>query len=322
MIPDKNHDALLYHRSKQIVFLPSSSMRYTAIITTYQRPHALGRALRSVLQQTLRPSNVLVVDDANLTETQSVILATTERIVREDPARHLPAIVVIPNQGQGISAARNTGIRHAQSAWLAFLDDDDEWRPAKMHQQAKAVQAAAKQLRLCHTDEVWLRNGRHLNQSAHHKKTGGAIYARCLERCCISPSAVLMARSLVEAYGMFDPKLAVCEDYDMWLRICAYEEVAYVPEPLVVKHGGHADQLSRRHWGMDRFRVRALIKMMRDHHLDPAKHAATRTMLIKKLTILAQGAKKRNNRRRHRYYMDLLAHYAVHPDRHRAARSN
>ena len=289
-----------------------NSMQYTAIITTCKRPRLLGRALRSALEQTLGPSKILVIDDGDdLAEAQAVVLATTKRVLRDDPAKHFPAIEVIPNRGRGISAARNTGIRRARSAWLAFLDDDDEWRPAKIGRQAEILQATGAQARLCHTDEIWLRNGRRLNQSARHKKAGGAIYARCLALCCISPSAVLMHRGLFENYGMFDPKLTVCEDYDMWLRICAYEEVAYAPEPLVIKHGGHADQLSKRHWGMDRFRARALIKMMRDNNLDAAKRAMTRKMLLAKLALLAQGAAKRNKRRRHLYYSNLLTHYTA-----------
>lgn len=286
-------------------------MQYTAIITTCQRPHALGRALRSVFQQTLGPAEILVVDDGgDISAVQTTIAAGTERALGEDPTKRMAAIEALPNRGYGISAARNTGIRRARSAWVVFLDDDDEWQPMKAHRQAAIVQATRGR-RLCHADEIWLRAGRRVNQSAQHKKAGGAIYERCLKLCCISPSAVFAHLSLFEDHGLFDESLAVCEDYDMWLRICAYEEIAYVPEPLVIKHGGHADQLSRRYWGMDRFRVRALMKMMDDPKLDAAKRDATRAMLIQKLTILAKGAARRANRRRHLYYTDLLARYAA-----------
>jgi GT2 family glycosyltransferase len=128
-----------------------------------------------------------------------------------------------------------------------------------------------------------------------HEKSGGLIYRRCLPLCVISPSAVIARPALFDAIGVFDESLPACEDYDLWLRVTARYPVLFVDERLTVKHGGHDDQLSRRYWGMDRFRVRALEKMLASEELTEANREATRAMLTQKLRILSAGARKRGN---------------------------
>ena len=85
-----------------------------------------------------------------------------------------------------------------------------------------------------------------------------------------------------------------CEDYDLWLRICAYYPVLFIDQALVRKYGGHADQLSHRHWGMDRFRILALEKMTQDSTLSPEYLELTLHMLAEKTAIYIKGAEKRN----------------------------
>ena len=107
---------------------------------------------------------------------------------------------------------------------------------------------------------------------------------------------VLLQRTLFEDYGFFDEKLPACEDYDMWLRLCAFEEVLFVDDALTVKYGGHADQLSRVFWGMDRFRVQALEKLLNSGKLSKTQRSQTLEMLIRKIDILLLGAKKREKK--------------------------
>lgn len=277
-------------------------MNYCAIVTSCRRPASLGRALASVINQSLPAREILVIEDGR-----------DERI-RALVKSQYPQARLIPSTGGGISAARNTAIAAAGEEWLAFLDDDDEWIKTKMARQMQAVSYfhshshphSQPHLRLCHTDEIWLKNGKRVNQHKHHSKSGGAIYLRCLELCCISPSSALIHKSLFTDHGLFDESLPVCEDYDMWLRICAYEEVNYINQQLVIKHGGHEDQLSRRYWGMDRFRVRALLKMLNHPQLKPQYRAATIEMLRKRLGILQQGAAKRGKMQEAKPYLMQL----------------
>lgn len=267
-------------------------MNYSAIVTSCQRPAALARALDSVVSQSLAAKEILVIEDGK-----------DERIKALVKSQY-PKARLIPNHGSGISAARNTAINTANENWLAFLDDDDQWMKTKVEEQMRAI--SQSNLRLCHTNEIWLRDGERINQHKHHTKSGGAIYFRCLELCCISPSSVLMAKSLFADYGLFDEDLPVCEDYDMWLRICAYEEVSYINQPLTIKHGGHKGQLSHRYWGMDRFRIQALRKMLQHPQLRPAYRAATLQSLKKRLNVLQQGAAKRGKVQEAKSYLAQL----------------
>ena len=97
----------------------------------------------------------------------------------------------------------------------------------------------------------------------------------------------MIKKELLDNIGGFDESLEVCEDYDLWLRILAKEEIGLINEKLITKYGGHDDQLSLKHWGMDRFRVRALEK-----HLDGEYDTAIRQELIKKYALLSKGAAK------------------------------
>ena len=130
-----------------------------------------------------------------------------------------------------------------------------------------------------------------------HRKSGGHIFRDCLPLCAISPSAVLLRRSLFNTEPAFDESLPACEDYDLWLRLCCRFPVLYLDQPLVVKYGGHADQLSRKYWGMDRFRIRALAGLLSREYLDfEDRRAAIQTML-RKIDIYLRGAERRGNTR-------------------------
>jgi len=146
---------------------------------------------------------------------------------------------------------------------------------------------------LCHTNEIWIRNGRRVNPMKKHTKYGGRIFSKCLPLCVISPSAVVLHRSVLARTGLFDESLPACEDYDLWLRVSSHFPVLYIEEPLIVKYGGHPDQLSRRYWGMDRFRIQALEKLLASETLSPADQRAASNELLDKIEIYLSGARKR-----------------------------
>lgn len=248
------------------------------IIPTFNRAHTLSRALDSVLAQTLKPKEIIVIDDGSTDNTKELL-------------NLYPGITIINLNNKGVSAARNVGIEKASGDWIAFLDSDDEWRPEKLVKQWETICSNNKLI--CHTDEIWVRNGKRVNPMKKHQKFGGWIYEKCLPLCVISPSSVIIHKSVFADIGVFDKELEVCEDYDLWLRICAKYPVLFMDEPLMVKYGGHEDQLSRKHWGMDRFRVRALEKMITSGVLNNEAEKLTVDMIIQKCEIIINGMKKR-----------------------------
>ncbi len=272
-------------------------MRISVVVPTFDRAHTLPRALDSILRQSLPATEIIVVDDGSQDDTKDLI------------RYRYPQVHYLRQPNSGVSSARNRGIGAAGGDWIAFLDSDDAWLPDKLAAQC-AVLREHPNIRLCHTQEVWIRRGRRVNQMNKHTKSGGYIFRKCLPRCVISPSASLLHRSLFEELGTFDEDLSACEDYDLWLRVCATEPVAFVPEPQIRKYGGHADQLSRKHWGIDRFRVRALEKIIGSGRLAAGDRAAACAMLILKAGILAAGARKRGHIERATYYESKQAEYA------------
>lgn len=274
----------------------------SVVIPTYNRQRLLERALASVQAQTLPPAEVIVVDDGSSDGTAEWVAAEHPRV-----------ILLRSDANQGPAAARNRGITAAREKWLAFLDSDDEWRPEKLRRQMEAL-AREPEARICHGDEIWIRRGRRVNPRRRHAKSGGWIFRRCLPLCVISPSAVLIHRDVFERVGLFDPALPACEDYDLWLRITPRYRVLFVDEPLVVKHGGHPDQLSRAVWGLDRFRIQALTKALADPALTPADRTAVRRTLLRKIDVYVTGARKRGKEEDVARYEALRERVAAGPE--------
>ncbi len=269
----------------------------TVIIPTYNRMGLLSRALTSVARQTRPPDEVVLVDDGSTDDTEGLI------------RRQFPHVRYLQQENRGVAAARNRGIREAKGEWLAFLDSDDEWLPHKLERQLDAVREEPE-FSLCHTNEIWIRRGKRVNPLKKHAKSGGYIFKKCLPLCVISPSSVLIHRSLFEQVGLFDESLPACEDYDLWLRVTAIRPVLYLEELLIIKYGGHADQLSRRHWGMDRFRIRALENVIDSETLSAEDRRAAARMLVEKIDIYLAGARKRGKENDTEGYASKRDHYA------------
>ncbi len=257
-------------------------MKISVIIPVFNRAAVIGRAIESVLNQTYPAHQVIVVDDASTDETPRIL------------ERYLPRIRIIRlTQNRGVSVARNAGIRAATGDWIAFLDSDDQWLPEKL-QMAAEFHREHPEYRIFQSEEIWIRNGRRVNPKKKHRKPQGWIFKPSLELCLISPSAVIIQHSLFEQVGLFDESLPVCEDYDLWLRVTRRFPVGLDRRFGIIKYGGHEDQLSRKYWGMDRFRIQAMEKHLSDPELPDDLRAALLSELIRKTEILIAGGKKRN----------------------------
>ena len=257
--------------------------KISVVIPTLNRINTLQRALDSVINQTYKPAEIIVVDNGSSDGTL--------KFLREQ----YPKITILTENKIGVSSARNKGIKKSINQWIALLDSDDAWHPRKLEIQTSMLDSALKEYNLIHTDEVWFRNNKHINQMKKHKKQGGYIFERCLSLCCISPSSVLFKKNILDKVGLFDESLPVCEDYDMWLKICSSEEVLFAQDKLTYKYGGHKDQLSKSYWGMDRFRIKSIENIIKNFDLTYNQKKQAKKELIKKLKIIINGAFKRNN---------------------------
>lgn len=254
----------------------------SVIIPTFNRLSLLPSALESVFLQDPAPREIIVVDDGSEDGTSEWL---------RDIARD--GLLAVRQERAGPGPARNRGARLAGGKYLAFLDSDDRWLPGKLAAQVRFLKENPE-YRVCQTEEIWIRDGKRVNAGRRHAKPSGWIFEECLKLCLISPSAVMIERDFFWDLGGFDPAFEVCEDYELWLRAALAGPVKTLPEALTVKTGGHADQLSKKHWGMDRFRAAALEKILTTCSLTAGQKTALLSELKGKLGILAAGFEKRN----------------------------
>jgi len=265
----------------------------SVIIPTYNRARKVVRAVSSVLSQTFTDHEIIVVDDASTDETGDSLAQFRDSIkFISHPAN------------RGVSAARNSGINLSRSPLVAFLDSDDHWLPEKLAVQVKFFKENPEAV-ACQTDELWIRNGRRVNPRKKHLKLSGDIFEPSLKLCLVSPSAVMLKHSLFNEAGPFDETFPVCEDYDLWLRICCQYPVHLIDRKLVVKEGGDPDQLSSSLKGMDRFRIKAMMKLLESGRLNGRQVRAVLRELATKCRIYGEGCLKRGKEKEGRYYLKL-----------------
>ena len=255
---------------------------FDIIIPTFNRAHCLGRAIDSVLGQSFENFRVWIIDDGSTDQTEEIVSGYEDERVN-----------YLRTENRGVSAARNFGIGHSSAPWISFLDSDDEWLPDKLEKQ---IQLMEKQpaLKVVHGEEIWIRKGKRVNPKNKHKKFGGMIFEKCIPLCVISPSAVTIHRDVFADIGKFREDFTVCEDYDLWLRICAKYPVGFVETPIIKKYGGHSDQLSSKYHSMDVYRVRGLFSIL--ENLEREDWIAQVCEMIEyKCKILLAGFEKHQN---------------------------
>jgi glycosyltransferase involved in cell wall biosynthesis len=267
----------------------------SVVIPTYNRWPMIAEAVQSVLAQTFNAFELIVVDDGSTDDTARLVSSCDSRLI------------IFSQPQAGVAAARNAGVAMSRGKYIAFLDSDDLWSPAKLAIQADFM-ARNSGVQICQTDEIWIRGGVRVNPKSRHRKPSGDIFRRSLELCLVSPSAVMMTKELFYLAGGFDDSFPVCEDYDLWLRIAAGHTVYLIDSALVTKRGGHADQLSRSVWGMDRFRVMAISKLLRAGLVGEKREWAL-DALRQKTSILAAGAAKRGRLDEVRKFEVLVAEF-------------
>lgn len=260
-------------------------MNISVVIPTYQRRTRVLKAVHSVLDGARLPDEIIVVDDGSSDGTVEALsgLSSLIRVIRLDSNR-------------GVASARNAGIRAARYEWIALLDSDDWWLPDHLQLLCREVENEAVSHQVIQTRERWYRKGKRVNPKRHHLPPTGDVFLPSLKLCLVSSSAVIFPRSLFWECGGYDERLPACEDYDLWLRMALLTSIGLVDCETIEKEGGRPDQLSNQFWGMDRFRVFAMVKLLLGG-LPNERVEAVRTVCLDKLKILEAGAAKRDDER-------------------------
>jgi glycosyltransferase involved in cell wall biosynthesis len=270
---------------------------FSVIIPTFNRETFIEKAVDSVLGQSFSDLELIVIDDGSTDKTKELISHCSDKRLN-----------YVYQKNQGVANARNKGMKLARGEFIAFLDSDDHWVSEKLEVSSDYIKNFPD-IHIFHTEEVWYKNGNLLDQKKKHKKPTGFVYEKALPICCISISTAVIKKEVFDAVGIFDEELVACEDYDFWLRATHKYEVKLIPEYLTIKDGGRPDQLSSSVWGLDRFRIKALEKMLSSDLLKDKKYKATLDEFEKKCSIFAIGAEKKGKVKEAVFYKILPDKY-------------
>ena len=200
----------------------AASPQVSVVIPTYNRAHILGRAIDSVLQQTHRDLELIIVDDGSSDGTAALVRGIED-----------PRVRYVHQQNRGVSAARNRGIAEARAEWLAFLDSDDEWLPQKLERQFSAlrgVECAASYCGMLRFDGALTTR---IPKSENGVNAGAAPWPSLLMDGLWFSQTWLVPRQVVLTAGQFDERMSIWEDWDLFLRIALLGPIHHLPEVLV-----------------------------------------------------------------------------------------
>lgn len=204
--------------------------KVSVVMPTYNRAHLLNRSIPSVLNQTYKDFEYIVVDDASTDNTEQVVKG-----FRDDRLRYIRRE---KNSGS-CAAPRNTGIRAARGEYIAHLDDDSEWLPQKLEKQVKAFETAPPKVGAVYTG-MWVvvddKDKLYLPPSDVAQKEGN-IYRQLLKQCFVWNNQVVMIRKeCFDKLGMFDEKLPFWLEWDICLRVARDYDFKFIDEPLMIHH--------------------------------------------------------------------------------------
>ncbi len=245
----------------------------SVVLPTYNAERYIAAAVESVLDQTFRDFELIVVDDGSSDSTPGVLARFGQRIRR-----------LVQGNG-GVARARNAGIQASRGRWIAFLDADDTWSPALLDRQLAALRATPAKRAVYSAmtivdDELRplaVRRGASHDSSLQALLTRGNVVMAC--------SNVVCETAVLHDLGGFDPSLSQCADWDMWVRVATRTDFAYVDEPLV-NYRRHGANMSRDPRLLERDSVRVLVKGFALTELPPPLREWRRRSLARNYTVL------------------------------------
>lgn len=267
--------------------------KFSVIIPTYNREDFIKKSVDSVINQSFRNFELIVVDDGSTDNTGKIL------------NKYLDELVYIYQENKGPSSARNKGLEKSQGEYIAFLDSDDRWTHDKLKETNKCITADSK-IKVIHTQEKWYKNGRIHNPKKKHKKPEGYIFENCLRICSVSISTAVVKREVFDDIGNFNESLPVCEDYDFWIRVSLKYPVYLVDKVLTVKDGGRNDQLSAIYHSKDKFRASSIEKLIKNNDLDNDEYFKAFKELKRKCNIYANGCMKRDKVEEANRYLGII----------------
>jgi glycosyltransferase involved in cell wall biosynthesis len=204
----------------------STMVKVSVILPTYNRAGTLSRSIKSVLNQTYRNFEIIVVDDASSDNTYSVVNSFDDDRIRY--VRH--------EKNRGANAARNTGIKKSLGEYIAFQDSDDVWMPHKLENQLDVFLRPSIDAGVVYTGVCRIWPNYHTDYLPAEKGESGNIIDALLKGNFIPTQVTMIKKDIFDSHGYFDQQLPRLQDWEMWIRIAEEYHFEFIDEPLVMKH--------------------------------------------------------------------------------------
>jgi glycosyltransferase involved in cell wall biosynthesis len=257
-------------------------MSVCVVIPAYNSAPFIAAALDSVLAQSHPVSEITVVDDGSSDSTAQIVAA-------------YPQVKWVSQDHRGPSAARNSGIRHAQCEYIAFLDSDDIWQPDKIEKQLAALAAhPSAAFSFSTLASFFRRDAREVSnqpympdellawlgaRSTESGRAFGNVYSLLLRANCVLTSSVLVRRSALLEAGLFDESLSHGEDHELWLRLARRWPAVFITD-IIAKYRIHSSSISG-HWkNRQGLFYRATIDTLAQHHRMFPSFEAARALAV------------------------------------------
>ncbi len=207
----------------------------SVIIPTFNRAHYLKSAIESVLGQTFKDLELIVVDDGSTDETQREVRSYCEKDKR---------VYYISQSNTGVSVARNSGLSRATGKYVAFLDDDDKWLPRKLQIQVNFMETHPE-VGLCYTRlRIVYGTNSHGRRSRAIPENLVTTFEKMLGETFIPSSTVLIRKDDMDKISWFNPRYKTCQDWDLWLRFVQHWRIAALEDDLTMTHKDDHSHLS------------------------------------------------------------------------------
>jgi len=211
-------------------------MKVSVIVPTYNRAHLITEAIDSILNQTFKDFELIIVDNYSSDDTESIVKSYADERIR-----------YFKHQNNGlVSINRNYGINKSRGEYTAFLDDDDLWLPEKLEKQVEFLDSD-KELGLVYSDTYIIGSNGNLREHTYFyriKPFRGNVFNKLLQGNFIPMLTVVIRKEVLDKVGGFNPRYKICQDYDLWLRIAEYYPIDFIEQPLAKYrvHGGSSFQ--------------------------------------------------------------------------------
>ena len=269
----------------------------SVVIPTHNRVDLLPRAIRSVQNQTIKDLEIIVVSDGSTDGTDELM----ETLKKEDPRINY----ISYHPGHNGNYARNTGIKASKGEYVAFLDDDDEWLPAKLEEQLKVMESD-EEIGLVYTGTHSIYADDGIEYDSFPKLHGDMSKQVLYSNFAGSTTTVMLRKSILDKAGLFDENLPAMQDYDLWIRICQISKVGVVSTPLVNYYNYNNSEQISTNFEKYEFAYTHVNRKYEELFRKLTPYEMRRKLSGQKISIGKKAFRVGNNKLARKYYIESL----------------